>query len=354
MVSSVNLRLENKQNKTAGARAREYTVLIAKSFEEMEKKMESAGPGDFFILSGEEYYQSSRLLDILRRRASEIDYENVRLSPDDMGEISFSALFSEGSLFSPGKLVIVSEVDKLPKSDRIELQSVVESGSTNILFARTAGRKPSNSFIRALENKGTGFTCWDPFPGRMWLWTKRLAGEEGISFTRDGGQAVEAIASGKLERLSEVVTRVALFHGKGKRADAGDVYKAVKGVHETSAFQFCENALAGNKGEALTSLSLLLRSGEEPIRLLALFYSQWKQVAGAGEMLKNGIPPKAASEKLGIPRFRWKNIEQLSSAGNYGANYSVLEAFASADHSLKTGGDPLVSIASVVLTLTTG
>ena len=187
----------------------------------------------------------------------------------------------------------------------------------------------------------------------MWLWTKRLAGEEGISFTRDGGEAVEAIASGKLERLAEVITRVALFHGKGKKAGSADVYAAVKGVRETNAFQFCEEVLSGKKREAMTSLSLLLGSGEEPIRLLALFYSQWKQVAGAGELMKNGVPAKAAAEKLGIPVFRWKGIEGLARRGCYGASYSTLEAFAAADHGLKSGQDPLVAIASVVLTLTT-
>ena len=348
------MRLENKQNHSEGARAEGCEALIVKSFEEMEKVISGASAGDIFLVSGEEYFQSSRLLDMLRVRASQLSLETVRLCPDDMGEISLRAVFTEGSLFNPGKLVIVTDVDKLPKTDRNDLQAVTESFRDHILFARTAGRKPANSFIRALEKAGTGFTCWDPFPGRMWLWTKRLATEEGITFTRDGGEAVEAIASGKLYRLSEVITRVALLHGKGKKADAADVYAAVRGVRETSAFQFCEEALSGKKKEAMTSLSLLIGSGEEPIRLLALFYSQWKQVAGAGEMLKNGIPTKVASEKLGIPGFRWRGIEGLAKKGAYGATYSTLKAFAVADHNLKSGGDPLVSIASVVLTLTTG
>lgn len=328
--------------------------MIVKSFEEMEKRVSAASSGDVFVVSGEEYFQSSRLLDILRKRAAELSLETVRLCPDDMGEVNLVSLFSEGSLFSAGKLVVISDVDKLPRSDREDLLTVAEADSENILFARTAGRKPSNSFIRSLEKTGTGFTCWDPFPNRMWAWTRRLATEEDISFTRDGGQAVEAIASGKLERLAEVVARVALFHGKGTQACAADVYAAVKGVRETSAFQFCEEALAGKKKDAMVSLSLLLSSGEEPIRLLALFYSQWKQVAGAGELIENGVPPKAAAAKLGIPGFRWRGVEGLANRGQYGATYSALKAFASADHSLKTGGDPLVSIASVVLTLTTG
>lgn len=320
----------------------------------MEKKVSGASAGDVFLVSGEEYFQSSRLLDILRVRASELALETVRLCPDDMGEVNLRAIFSEGSLFSPGKLVIITDVDKLPKADKNDLLAVAESAEEHILYARTSGRKPSNTLIRSLEKAGTGFTCWDPFPGRMWLWTKRLAAEEGISFTRDGGEAAEALASGKLERLAEVITRVALFHGRGKKAGSADVYAAVKGVRETNSFQFCEEALSGRKKEAMTSLSLLLASGEEPIRLLALFYSQWKQVAGAGELLKNGVPTKAAALKLGIPGFRWRGIEGLASKGCYGASYSTLEAFAAADHGLKSGRDPLVSIASVVLTLTTG
>lgn len=327
--------------------------MIVKNFEEMERLMASAAPGDTFIISGEEYYQSNRLLDTLRKRAGDAGLETVRLSPDDMEEVSLASILSEGSLFSSGKLVVISEVDKLPSRDRKDLQAAVEAGSGNIVFARTAGRKPSNAFIKALEKAGTGFTCWEPFPNVIWRWTAMLAGEEGISFTREGSGAVETIASGRLERLADVVARVAMFYGRGKKATAEDVYRAVKGSRETNAFQFCGDALSGKRARALTSLSLLLRSGEEPIRLLALFYSQWQQVAGAGEMLEKGIPPKEASAKLGIPPFRWKGVEAMARKGKYGANASVLEAFAAADHGLKSGADPLCSIASVVLTLTT-
>lgn len=320
----------------------------------MESRMAGASPGDVFLISGEEHFQSARLLQILRERAGELGLEIVRLTPDDMTEVNLAALFTEGSLFSPGKLIIINDVDKLSKADRKDLKAVVEAGSQHILYARTAGRKPSTVLVKALETAGTGFTCWDPFPNTMWLWTRRLAGEEGISFTRDGGQAAEAIAAGKLQRLHEVVSRVALFHGRGKKASSSDVYAAVKGVRETSAFQFCEEVLAGSKGKAMTSLSLLLASGEEPIRLLALFYSQWKQVSGAEELLKNGIPPKAVAERMGIPGFRWKKVEGLARAGNNIASASKLESFAFADQQLKIGGDPLVAIGSVVLTLTTG
>ncbi len=252
----------------------------------MESRMAEASPGDVFLISGEEHFQSARLLHILRERAGELGLEILRLTPDDMTEVNLSALFTEGSLFSPGKLMIINDVDKLSKADRADLKAAVEAGSQHILYARTAGRKPSTVLMKALETAGTGFTCWDPFPNAMWLWTKRLAGEEGISFTRDGGQAAEAIAAGKLQRLHEVISRVALFHGRGKKASSSDVYAAVKGVRETSAFQFCEEVLAGSRAKAMTSLSLLLASGEEPIRLLALFYSQWKQVSGAEELLK--------------------------------------------------------------------
>lgn len=348
------MRLENKQINRSGAIGRERIALIVKSFEEIEKRAEKACAGSVFVLSGEEYCQSARVLSALRKRASELSYEPVRIMPDDLPEISLRSLFTEGSLFSPGKLVIISSVDKIPASSKKELISVLESGTEHILFARTEGRKPSNAFIRSLEKTGTGFTCWDPFPNRMWLWTKKLAEEEGITFTRDGGQAAEAIAAGKLERLSDVVSRVALFHGRGKTANASHVYAAVKGVQETTAFKFCEMALSGKKSGAMTSLALLLKAGEEPIRLLALFYSQWKQAAYASELMKNGLSPVATAKKMGIPQFRWKTIEPLTRSVARSAKSSVLEAFAVADHELKTGGDPLASIGHIVLTLTIG
>jgi DNA polymerase III delta subunit len=326
--------------------------LIVKSFEAMEKQMESASTGTAYLVSGDEYYQSNRLLDILRRRASILSLEVVRVMPDDLGGISLSALFSEGSLFSAGKLVIIGEVDKLGKSHMNELKKIIAGRFDHILYCRTEGRKPSNLFIKELESVGTAFTCWEPFANQMWKWTKRLADEEKIKLSRDGAEAAEALASGKLEKLADIIVRISIFHGKGSLVNASGVYAAVQGVQETSAFQFCEEILKGEKSAAMRSLSLLLDSGEEPIRLLALLYSQWKQVAGARELLAKGISPKAAAQKLGVPPFRWPAIEELAGRRSRGATSYLLETFAAADHGLKTGIDPLAAIASVVLSLT--
>ena len=323
-----------------------------KSFEAMLKKIESASAGETFLVSGEEYFQSNKLLAALRSRASTLTFEPVRLMPDDLSEVSLTALFSEASLFSPGKLVVIGDVDKISKSQKTELEGIVSNGFNHILYCRTAGRKPSNSFITKLEKAGTAFTTWEPFANQMWKWTKTLSAEEGISLTRDGSQAAEAIASGKLERLADVIVRVALFHGRGSKIDATGVYSAVKGVEETSAFQFCGEVLSGKKSAAMKSLSLLLNSGEEPIRLLALLYSQWKQVASAREFLQSGISAQAAAKKLGIPQFRWRSVEEFANRRTSYATSTALESFASADYGLKTGADPLASIASVILTLT--
>ncbi len=344
--------MENKQNAIQGARPEGCRELIIKNFDAMMKKMESASPGDSFVVSGDEYCQSTRLLSALRRRGTALSLEPVRLMPDDLSEISLSALFSEGSLFSPGKLVMIGDVDKLTKTQKSELEKIVAGSFDHILFCRTAGRKPSNAFMTRLESAGTGFTCWEPFANSMWKWTRIFAAEEGITLTRDGSQAAETIASGKLERMADVIARIGLFHGKGASVDSTGVYAAVKGLEETTAFQFCGEVLSGKRGASMRSLSLLLNSGEEPIRLLALLYSQWKQVASARELLQRGIPSQVAAKKLGIPQFRWRSVEEYATRRSTHATSDILETFAEADYGLKRGRDPLVSIASVILSLT--
>ena len=326
--------------------------MIVKNYDAMMKKIVNSSPGDSFVVSGEEYFQSTRLLDALRDRASALSLDIVRLLPEDLSEVSLTALFSEGSLFSPGKLVIIGDVDKLSKSQKSELVKIVSGKFDHILFCRTAGRKPSNAFQTKLESAGVGFTCWEPFANQMWKWTRILAAEQSVTLTRDGTQAAEAIASGKLERLADIITRIALFHGTGADVNSSGVYSAVKGLEETTAFQFCGEVLSGKRAAAMRSLSLLLHSGEEPIRLLALLYSQWKQVAGARELLQRGMSPEAVAKKLGFPQFIWRNVEENAGRRSNSAVPVVLETFAAADFGLKRGSDPLASIASVVLSLT--
>ncbi|OPX32026.1 MAG: hypothetical protein B1H09_01455 [Gemmatimonadaceae bacterium 4484_173] len=326
--------------------------MIVKNFDDMMKRVETASPGDLFVVSGEEYYQSNRLLDAFCRRGVELSFEPVRIVPDDLKEANLTSMFSEASLFSPGKYVVIGEVDKFTKSQKSEFEKLVSGSFDHIVFCRTAGRKPSNTFMTKIERRGTGFVCWEPFADRMWRWVGTLAAEEGITLTRDGSQAAEAIASGKLERLGDVVRRTALFHGRGSVVNSRGVYAAVLGSAEATAFQFTDEVLSGKKAAALRSLSVLIDSGEEPIRLLALLYSQWKQTAAARELLQAGISTQAAAKRLGIPPFRWRSVEVRAGRRVNYATSEILEAFASADYALKTGLDALASIAAVVLSLT--
>ena len=319
----------------------------------MVQKAEQASQGDIFILSGEERFQSNRILELLQRRSAQLSLETIRLKPDDLAEISLTAIFNEGSLFSPGKLVILDEVDKIGKKQKIQVEQIISGKSDNILFCRTAGRKPSNKFIKKIESAGFSFTCWEPYANKMWIWTKKLAAEEGITFQRNASQAVEVIASGKLERLADLIARIALFHGEKATVNSEGVFKAVRGSVETSAFQFCDEVLSNNRASSMTSLALLLDSGEEPIRLLALLFSQWKLVARANELLEKGNPSQVVAKQMGLPSFRWKSIYGYSNRSLPYLSSAALESFASADYGLKTGADVLISMASVVLTLTT-
>jgi len=327
--------------------------LIIKNFDTMIQKVEQASQGDIFILSGEERFQSNRILEVLQRRSIELSLETMRLKPDDLADISLTAIFNEGSLFSSGKLVVLDEIDKIGKKQKIQVEQIISGKSDNILFCRTAGRKPSNKFIKKIETAGVSFTCWEPYSNKMWTWTKKLAAEEGISFQMDASRAIEVIASGKLERLADLVMRVAIFHGRGAKVSSEGLFKAVRGSVETSSFQFCDEVLDGKKASSMASLALLLDSGEEPIRLLALLFSQWKLVARANGLLQRGNSSQAVAKQMGLPPFRWKSIYGYANRSLSYLSSEALESFASADYGLKTGANPLVAMASVVLTLTT-
>lgn len=328
--------------------------MIVKDFEEMERRVLKASAGDVFLISGEEYFQSARLTDKLTARTAQLSFDVHRLDGEDMGEVSLTALFSEGSLFSAGKTVVISNSDRLPKNAAAELEKIVETGIEHVLMCRTSGRKPSSKAFKAMESHAVSFTCWEPFPGQMWKWTGKLAKEEGLKLTKEGSAALEAVASGSLEKLSDCIRRVSLFHLGAETVDGPGVHRAISGTSEADAFGFCQSVLTGRRGDAMTALASLLAAGEEPIRLLALLYSQWKQAASARELLQQGVKPGEACSILGLTPFRWKGLEAIAGKMLKTPPAAVPEAFAAADQSLKTSGDPLLAIGRVVLTLTTG
>jgi DNA polymerase III delta subunit len=328
--------------------------MVVKDFDRAMELAASAAPGAVFLAGGEEAYQAGRLEAALEARARALGLETVRLSADEAEPGRMRRLTSEGSLFSSGRFILVRDAEGFPLKSQPEVLSAISCPGAGHMFLFLTGKPPqSTAFLKKLgAAAAVTFTCWEPFPGRMWQWTGRMSKELGLNLDRQAAETAEGLAFGRLFNLWSVLERLSLRYGSGTGITSSMVLASSGGVPECSALDLSQDAVTGRRSQALEKLSLLLAAGEEPIRLLALIHSQWLLAASAAGMLSRGEGEGSLASSLGISPYRAKWVAEAGSSWVGKPLAPAAEAFARTDQRLKRGWDPLDALVPFVVTLT--
>jgi len=328
--------------------------MLVKDFDKAVELAGGAGPGCVFLVSGEEPFQALRLETVLEARARALGLETARIPGDEVQPGDIRRLASEGSLFSSGRFILVRNTDAIPAKAQPEALEAVSAPGSNHLFLFLTERTSLNTvFLKKLgAAAAVSFACWEPFAGRMWPWTRRLSGELGLKLDRQASETAEALSYGRLLNLWSILERASIRYGSKTVVDHAMIVALSGVLPECSALDMSQEAVAGNSRKALEKLSLLLASGEEPIRLLALIHSQWALAATAASMLSGGRSEPATISALGISQYRSGWVLEAASRWR-GRRYApIAEAFSEADFRLKRGWDSMAAMTPVVVALT--
>lgn len=327
--------------------------MLVKDFDKAAELADSASPGGVFMVTGEEPCQALRLEKSLETRAREMGLEIERLSGDEVQPGDFRRLATEGSLFASGRLIITRNTDGIGARSQPEVLDAVNAASSDHIFLFLTDRTSLNTvFLKKIGERAVVFPCWEPFPGRMWTWTRRLSGELGLKLDRQASETVEALAYGRLFNLRGIIERLSMRYGPGTVITPAMVLALSGGVPECNALEMSQDAVTGRRAQALEKLSILLESGEEPIRLLALIHSQWVLAAGAAALVRRGGDASSVASSLGISPYRAKWVTEASGFWLRKELAPVAEAFAETDFRLKRGWDPMDAMAPFIIALT--
>lgn len=322
----------------------------------MERLTASAGAGSVLAAAGPDLYQSGRLAGTAVDRFREgLGFDVLRRDAGELGAGDLKRILIEGSLFASGHLLVLSEAHRLGKSSSAELLESIENGlSDSAVFLSSTAVPRESALLRKLEKLVPFYICYEPFERDVSGWISRLASEEGISFDREAVGLLSQYAGRNLQRLSDAVTRLALFHGPGRKIDGGGVREVLAGKGGMDIFQLGDMLFAGRRGDALDCAVNLVSSGEEPVAILAYLYSTWQKVVATEEILDRGGGKREVTAETGA---RFPLLDKLIAFASTDCRCGVAEAaeaFAQADHALKTGGDVTAVFAALIFTLTRG
>ena len=327
-----------------------------KKYSEMHNTITTACGGSVLVVAGPDIYQSGRLQStIIERFRRELDYEILRFEADELREGDLRRHLLENSLFSAGKLIVISNIHKLCKASEPEmLDAIVKGLSDSALFMSSVKVPRESAILRKLEKAVPVYICYEPFPRDMPGWASRIAAEENIRLTRDTVQLLIEYSGRNLGRLSDAVSKLALYHGPETRIDRDRMIEVISGKGGADVFHLGDMIFYNRRAEAVDAAWSLLQYGEEPLSIIAYLFSSWQKVIRAIEIVEGGGDDRAVSKKTGA---RYPLLDKLMKFTRTACKVDTAvaaEAFAEADHEVKTGVDHLLVLSKLIFTLTSG
>ncbi len=327
-----------------------------RKYSEMDSLVNNASEGAVLVIAGPDLYQSGRLQSTaVKRFRKALDYEIFRFEADELSEGDLKRHLLENSLFSTGKLIIISNTHKIGKATVSELLDAINEGlSDSALFLSSSKVPRESAILRKLEKAVPVYTCYEPFERDMPGWVSRLASEENIRLTRDTVQLLTEYSGRNLRRLSDAVTKLALYHGPGTEIDSAGMIEVVSGKGGADIFHLGDMIFCNRRGEAVDAAWSLLRYGEEPVGMIAYLFSLWQKVIGAMEIVEAGGGNQEVSAATGAKYPLLDKLIKFTRTAYKVDTAVAAEAFAEADHGIKTGVDHLLVFSRLIFTLTSG
>ncbi|MFT4626652.1 MAG: DNA polymerase-3 subunit delta [Myxococcota bacterium] len=104
-----------------------------------------------------------------------------------------------------------------------------------------------------------------------------------------------AVIGADLSRIEREVEKISVFVGEAAEITDADIEAAGSALSEAAIWDLTAGVAAGDRDQALTSLHRLLRSGNDPRRLLAMLLWQVRELLVARELLLRGADDRAVT-----------------------------------------------------------
>lgn len=241
-------------------------------------------------------------------------------------------------LFSDKRLVIARELDAETSN---ALAAYVERvGETTILLIEYAGVPDKRSSLY-LTLKGHGRTVEFPMyePEQATGFVEKRARENNIPIEHTAAKRIVEWVGCDLAALENTLLRVSGYVGAGQPVTLKAVEACVLPSTEYSVFAALDALIAGNKKNALSLITGMLRDGQNHPRALAAFFEgRVKQMVIARRMLDNGTSEQAIVKVLGGNAYAAKMTVKNAQKCKLSQLVDALNAFGSIEF-LETQGE---------------
>jgi DNA polymerase III subunit delta len=214
------------------------------------------------------------------------------------------------------KIILVKEAEKISAQEQQHLFPYLESPSkkTTLILTSSAVNFRGQAFKPLLKSfakyAGYGLVLElnHPYENEIPDWIKYMAQNFGKSMVPSTVSLLHELIGNNLLDLFHEMEKLALFSGEKKELTKDDIEKMISSLRTESVFELVDHIGNRRLYEALVTLSQLLKSGEQPLKLLGLIARQFRMISKARTLVNQGLKTPEITHALKIREFVWVKL----------------------------------------------
>jgi len=272
-----------------------------------------------YYFYGEEEYLKNKAVHLISERLGEKINRGLNFEVFSSSSTPIAILLDHARTipFLGGrKIVLLKEAEKISAQEQEHLFSYLESPSRKTTLILTSSAV--NFRGKAFKSLGKVFAKYagyglvielnHPSQNETPDWIKSIAQNFGKSIGSSAVALLQELIGNNLLDIFHEMEKLALFSGEKKEITRDDVEKMISSSRTESVFELVDHIGNRRLQEALITLSQLLKSGEQPLKLLALIARQIRMISKARSLANQGLKPAEITSTLNIPGFVWVKL----------------------------------------------
>jgi DNA polymerase III delta subunit len=325
------------------------------SFEGFQESLKQGKVSPAYLFEGAEAHfhdEGIRLLEsaCVPGEALSIDRESLRGS-----EISLAAILDLASTYPMGgglRLVIVRQAGEVRCDDAAPIKAYLKAPNPKAcLVFSDPGFDRRRTLYRTLLDLAVRVDCSPLDETRTATWVRERLRGRGFGLSPDLAAAVAAgLAGAGLARVSSEMDRLMNAIGSPRPVEASDLVLVADVPRVEDAFRLAAHLVRGERGEAIGIARALLRSGEEPVKLLGGISWYVRNALRARAAETRRLPPHESTRLYGIDRGRIERFSREMGRASVDDLRDALALCLRTDRELKGRGarDPLHALERLV------
>jgi DNA polymerase-3 subunit delta len=285
------------------------------TYPELRNKLEKGTIKPLYLFQGEEEFLMEEAIDLIKEKvlgtaASSFNFEKFYGKEAKADEIIASAEITP--FLSNRRFLLVKDTDLFSAAelDILARYAAKPNPSTCLIFTanKIDGRK--KSFFDAIKTNGEIVQFWKLFENEVPRWIQRRAKKHGLSLSSEACLHLYENIGNDLRQLDQELEKVGAFLGKQQEISLEILENVIHPIRQYSVFDLVDKLGQRKLDKTLEILEVLLREGEEPLKITTLLARQIRLLWYIKLSPLKGTPSHPLEKELGIPSKYVKNLQE--------------------------------------------